>query len=267
MRKQRVPIRFTGQHFTINKVLITAAIELAEIKGYDTVLDIGAGKGFLTVHLARLCKRVVAIENDPSLLVILRKRFLENPNVEVIGSDFRNYPIREKHFKVVSNIPYALTSDILKSLMFTHVEHFSGGALIMQLEPVQKLTSNKNFNPYTVFYHTFFDLELICEIGPESFMPPPKVKSALLRIRKKPQVPGIALEMKEKYLGFLFFMLQKPELSARTVLKKLFRKSQVREISEKYRINPDHQVVDLSARQWLGCFLEMLEMIPERHHP
>ena len=53
MIKNKLPVRFTGQHFTIDKVLIADAIKIAKINETDTVLDIGAGKGFITVHLVR----------------------------------------------------------------------------------------------------------------------------------------------------------------------------------------------------------------------
>lgn len=55
MNKNKLPVRFTGQHFTIDKALIADALKIAKIKKYDTVLDIGAGKGFLTVHLVSQC--------------------------------------------------------------------------------------------------------------------------------------------------------------------------------------------------------------------
>ena len=64
MTKKKLPVRFTGQHFTIDKVLIKDAIRQANISNQDTVLDIGAGKGFLTVHLLKIANNVVAIEND-----------------------------------------------------------------------------------------------------------------------------------------------------------------------------------------------------------
>jgi len=73
--------------------------------------------------------------------------------------------------------------------------------------------------------------------------------------------------MKGKYLDFLFFMLQKPGISARTAIKKLFRKRQVRRISGKYRINLDQKVINLTAAQWWCCFMEMLDVIPEKYHP
>lgn len=265
MIKNKLPVRFTGQHFTIDKVLIADAIQIARINKTDTVLDIGAGKGFLTVHLVRQCTKLIAIENDKSLLCILRNRFANNSNVEIIDCDFRDYTIPKKKFKVVSSIPYRITSDVFKSLMFDRVEVFGGGSLIVQLEPVQKLLSGKVFNPYIVFYHTFFDLKLMYEISQESFLPPPKVKSALLRIERKKI--SIGYELKEKYLKFLTCLMQKPELPVRTVLKKLFRKKQVNEISEKYGINLNCQIVNLSANQWKYCFIEMLDKVPEKYHP
>ncbi len=68
--------------------------------------------------------------------------------------------------------------------MFESLGNFLGGSIVLQLEPTQKLFSRKLYNPYTVFYHTFFDLKLVYEVGPESFLPPPTVKSALLNIKE-----------------------------------------------------------------------------------
>jgi 23S rRNA (adenine-N6)-dimethyltransferase len=265
MIKNKLPVRFTGQHFTVDKVLIADAIKIAKINETDSVLDIGAGKGFLTVHLIRQCKDLIAIENDKSLLCILKNKFANNSNVKIIDCDFRSYSIPKRNFKVVSNIPFGITSNILKSLMFDSVEYFIGGSLIMQLESVQKLFSEKVFNPYIVFYHTFYDLKLMYEISQDSFLPPPKVKSALLRIERK-KLP-IGFELKEQYLIFLTRLLNKPDLPVRTVLKTLFRKSQTREIAEKYGINLNCQIVKLSANQWKHCFMEMLEIVPKKYHP
>lgn len=85
MTKKKLPVRFTGQHFTIDKVLIKDAIRQANISNQDTVLDIGAGKGFLTVHLLKIANNVVAIENDTALVEHLRKLFSDARNVQVVG--------------------------------------------------------------------------------------------------------------------------------------------------------------------------------------
>jgi Dimethyladenosine transferase (rRNA methylation) len=149
--------------------------------------------------------------------------------------------------------------------MFEGVENFLGGSIVLQLEPTKKLFSSKLYNPYTVFYHTFFDLKLVYEVSPESFLPPPTVKSALLRIKRNP--PSFDFELKAKYLAFISCLLQKPDLSVKTALKSIFRKSQVRSISEKFGLNLNTQIVCLSPSQWKNCFSEMLEVVPEKFHP
>lgn len=265
MTKKKLPVRFTGQHFTIDKVLIKDAIRQANISNQDTVLDIGVGKGFLTVHLLKIANNVVAIENDTALVEHLRKLFSDARNVQVVGCDFRNFAVPKFPFKVVSNIPYGITSDIFKILMFESLGNFLGGSIVLQLEPTQKLFSRKLYNPYTVFYHTFFDLKLVYEVGPESFLPPPTVKSALLNIKRKHLF--FDFKFKAKYLAFISCLLEKPDLSVKTALKSIFRKSQVRSISEKFGLNLNAQIVCLSPSQWLNCFLEMLEVVPEKFHP
>lgn len=91
MTRKKLPVRFTGQHFTIDKALIKEAIKQACINSNDTVLDIGAGKGYLTVHLLQKAKQVIAIEKDNGLANYLRKRFIDAQNVRVAGCDFRDY--------------------------------------------------------------------------------------------------------------------------------------------------------------------------------
>ena len=160
---------------------------------------------------------------------------------------------------------YGITSDIFKILMFESLGNFLGGSIVLQLEPTQKLFSRKLYNPYTVFYHTFFDLKLVYEVGPESFFPPPTVKSALLNIKRKQLF--FDFKFKAKYLAFISCLLEKPDLSVKTALKSIFRKSQVRSISEKFGLNLNAQIVCLSPSQWVNCFLEMLEVVPEKFHP
>ena len=265
MTEKKLPVRFTGQHFTIDKVLIQNAIKQANISSKDTVLDIGAGKGFLTVHLLKIANNVVAIENDTALVEHLRKLFSDARNVQVVGCDFRNFAVPKFPFKVVSNIPYGITSDIFKTLMFESLENFLGGSIILQSEPAKKLFSSKVYNPLTVLYHTYYDLKFLYEINPESFLPPPTVKSALLRIERK-QI-SLDIGLKVKYLNFVSYMLQKPDLTVKTAMKSIFRKKQVRSISEKFGVDLNSKIVCLTPNQWKNCFLEMLKVVPEKFHP
>ena len=265
MKKNKRPVWLTGQHFTIDTTLIVNAITLANITENDTVLDIGAGTGLFTAPLAVQCKRVIAIENDEALLKILRKRFANYPRVTIVAADIKKYRLSKTSFKVVSNIPYRITSDIVKQLLFTNLEYCTGGVLLLQLQVAQKLVATRQSNPYKVFYRTFFDMRLRYKVPPSSFLPPSGVTSALLQFkRNRTTLPG---ELKVKYLCFLRHLLQNPELSVKTALKQLFRKRQIRHLSAKYNIPLQQQLASLQPRQWWWCFLELLENVPEKFHP
>lgn len=266
MSRPKTPVRLTGQHFTINKQLITDLIHYAKINHKDTVIDIGSGKGSLTIHLSKMCKKVIAIEKDEVLGRLLEKKFLDDENVDVVRCDFRNFIFPIEPFKVVSNIPFGITSDIFKFLMFQQADLFSGGAIISQLEAAEKLFTEEHYNPYIILYHTYFDLSLICELSPGNFMPPPTVMSALLRIRKK-RNPKVHYSLSNKYLSFLFFFLKFPQMQTKTALKRLFRKRQVREITEKYDIDTKSNITKLKPNDWADCFSELLDKVPEKYHP
>lgn len=90
MTKKKLPVRFTGQHFTIDKVLIKDAIRQANISNQDTVLDIGAGKGFLTVHLLKIANNVVAMLNIYENYFLMPEMF--KLSVVILGIlQFRNF--------------------------------------------------------------------------------------------------------------------------------------------------------------------------------
>ncbi|MBD1433572.1 hypothetical protein H8B06_12095 [Sphingobacterium sp. DN00404] len=266
MKKNRKPVRFTGQHFTIDHILITDAINFIDIRKHDTVLDIGAGKGFITTHLLARCNKIYAIENDQTLANFLKQKFGDNKCVEIIYRDFRNFNVPKVNFKVVANIPYCLTSKVLKYLMYVNMEYFAGASLIMQFEPAYKLTSKGGSDPLKLFYRTFYDFQIICEIAPHSFAPPPTVKSALLGIIKKKNC-SIGIEMKERYFRYLYFIFRNPSTNVLTVLKTIFRKSQARRIIKKLYLQKNSKISELSADKIAACFQQMILVVPDRFQP
>lgn len=265
MTRHKIPVRFTGQHFTIDEVLISDSIKYASINPNDVILDIGAGKGYLTVHLIKYTNTVIAIEKDYKLVKILRRKFSKNQNVEIFKCDFRDFKLPETPFKAVSNIPYGITSEILKILMFDSVKYFEGGSLVMQLEAAKKLLSPQIHNPLVIFYHSTYNIQLQYEISPSSFMPPPTVQSALLKIEKRSD--SFAFEQNEKYLAFISYLLRRPDLTMLGALKSIFRKSQIKVLSKKFGIKLSASIGYMTPGQWKSCYLEMLEIVPVRHHP
>lgn len=138
MTKKKLPVRFTGQHFTIDKVLIKDAIRQANISNQDTVLDIGAGKGFLTVHLKKLPTMLLLLKTTQLWLNIYENYFLMPEmfklSVVILGIlQFRNFlskwcqiflmallPIFSKSWclrilKIFWEVPLSFSSNLHKS--------------------------------------------------------------------------------------------------------------------------------------------------------
>src|SRR5690606_8249132 len=114
---------------------------------------------------------------------------------------------------------------------------------------------------------TFYDFQIIYEISPSSFAPPPKVRSALLGIIRKKNC-HIGVEMKERYLRYLCFLIRNPSSNVLTVLKTIFRKShQARQVIEKLGIKGDIKISELSAKEIATCFQQMILKVPDRFHP
>lgn len=129
-------------------------------------------------------RTVNAIEKDFALMNLLRNRFVHADNLLIIACDFRILVLPYHPFKVDGNIAYGIYSEILKMLLIENGERFLGGAIIMQSEAAKKMYAYKFYNPFILLYHTFYDLQMLYEINPKSFVLPPTVKSALLRIER-----------------------------------------------------------------------------------
>lgn len=265
MSKRGIPVRKTAQHFTIDKKLIADAIRVASIKSDDTILDIGGGKGAISQQLVHYCNAIITIENDARLYELLKSKFREINNVKIVFSDINLFSFPKSAFKCVSNIPYKMTSGILRLLMYENYPFFIGGAIIMQLEVGKKMTSNVCYNPLLAFYRSFYEIKMERTITPFSFHPPPTVNSALVSFRKKDY--AIATEVKRKYFAFLNRMYRNPDQTILSALKSIFRKRDIRVIAKDHALNLELSVYAVPVSIWVLYFEEMLANVPEKFHP
>ena len=189
--------RKLAQHFVVDQALLDELAALAELKEGDTVLEIGPGTGFLTRELLKKC-RVVAVEKDESLCVLLEKEMPKN--FSLACGDFLEVPLPEFN-KVVSLPPYSHSADMVYRLL----QHgFDLAVLVFQKEFAEKLVAIPGFNEYcalTVLAQQAFDASIAKTVSGSSFFPKPKGESAIivLRARKKP----IAVKDKELFTLFV----------------------------------------------------------------
>ena len=102
----------TGQHFLVPRLAADLVRNSGVTRG-DLVVEIGAGTGALTCELASRAGRVIAVEIDPVLIARLRKRFARDRPVRIVGCDARDFRFPVEPFRVVANVPFAHTTDLL----------------------------------------------------------------------------------------------------------------------------------------------------------
>jgi 16S rRNA (adenine1518-N6/adenine1519-N6)-dimethyltransferase len=173
------PNRNLGQNFLINDDLAQDQINFANLNKTDTVLEIGSGLGILTEKLAARAGKVIAIEYDKKL-----SSYLENEmpdNVELIYDDALKIQF-PKFNKLVSNIPYQISSP----LIFKLIDYdFELAILMFQSEFANRLNAKINTKDYsrlTVMAVYHFDIELLCNVPKENFLPIPRVDSAIIEL-------------------------------------------------------------------------------------
>jgi len=180
-----------GQNFVVNSDMINTIIESASLCEDDIVLEIGPGIGSLTEHILQSGASVVAVEIDSRFKKILDHHFGKNDNFKLISGDFLKKPVLEevteylvgqkKNVKVVSNLPYYITTPIFTELLQSEIK-FQSVVLTIQKEVAERLCSDENKKAYgaiTVFTRYYGVAKIEKLFSPNSFLPTPKVWSAV----------------------------------------------------------------------------------------
>lgn len=189
-----------GQNFLIESWVPDGLVEGAEVSKENGVLEIGPGIGPLTVRLADAAAKVAAVELDRSLLPVLTETLAGRENVEIISGDIMKLDIAalvDQQFPgltpmACANLPYNITTPVITALI--ECGKFSRITVMIQREVARRICARPGTADYGAFsvycqYHT--DPELLFDVGPECFLPAPKVTSAVLRMtpRSAPPVP------------------------------------------------------------------------------
>lgn len=263
---RRKPVRGTGQHFLHDHRVIRKMIQIVNINRNHLVLDIGAGKGAITHPLSQLVKRVISIENDPGLVAHLERTFSGKEQVKVIQKDARSINLPGKPFMVVSNIPFAITTDLLGKLMDRPSNSFVGGVLLIEWGAAKRFTEPWSLNPRIIGWNTWFNIELAGKVKPASFTPQPRVDSALLKISRRKH-PPVKPDKYWQFQAFVATLLLQPYQESSRSLRSLFTYNQVNRIMADAAIAANTPVCRLDVSQWAHCFSTMEQLLPKRAHP
>ena len=247
------PSKYLGQNFLINAPTLNKIIETANISLKNTILEIGPGIGTLTQALAQKAKRVIAIEKDSTMVEILKETLKDYKNIEIIrGNALKIENQLLNHYKVVANIPYYITSPIIR--MFLETENQPEYMILMVQKEVAKriCSAPPRMSLLAVSVQFYAKAEIISIVSKNCFWPAPKVDSAIIKItplKKTSGGPDPASFFKIVKAGF-----SQPRKQLSNNLSKTLKKNK-KEINEwlvKNEISPKQRAETLTIENWIN---------------
>jgi 16S rRNA (adenine1518-N6/adenine1519-N6)-dimethyltransferase len=241
-----------GQHWLTDETSLQAMCDAVAVSSEDTVLEIGPGLGTLTKLLVKQAREVIAVEFDQKLARELRGRVtatnLEIVSQDILRFDFTNLPT---NYKIVANIPYYLTSNLIRVISETSNQP-AAVAILVQKEVAERVVAVPgDMSLLSVTAQFYWGATLGIKVLAELFTPPPKVDSQILILHRRPDLLFKDVEPKA------FFRLVKAGFSQRrkTLLNSLssglhLTKPDTIALLEKVAIDPKLRPQNLSLDQW-----------------
>lgn len=264
-----------GQHF-LNDT--GASVRIVESLGdllQSTVLEIGPGRGALTSLLARRARRVIAVEKDRVLAAQLRMHFSLAPNVEIIegdilaidldslfgpkpGSTRPGMELAPQKVRVVGNLPYFITSDILLRL-FEYRKYFETFVIMVQKEVADRLAAkpgNKEYGLLSATAQLYTKVEKLFTLPPVAFSPPPKVHSTVIRMEPSQRLAKLHVD-EAAFISFLKLSFSQKRKTLWNNLKVRYQSESLNRALAKAKIKPNTRAEALSLEASANIFREL----------
>jgi len=197
------PSKSLGQNFLLDRAALERIVAAAELGSDDFVLEVGAGLGTLTERLAREAGHVIAVELDRRLMPVLCSLLADldnvtlvqgdilelDPTILVSESDLPRGTVSAEHYKVVANLPYYITSAVLRHLLEARLSP-QQMVITMQREVAERIVAKPGqMSLLAVSVQFYGNPQILFRIKPGSFYPSPSVESAVVRIRRRAAYP------------------------------------------------------------------------------
>ncbi len=249
------PKKSLGQNFLIEPAGLIKVIEAAELTVEDEVLEIGAGLGSLTYLLAQSVRQVVAVEIDRAMLPPLREALAEFDNVRIVEGDILAlHPddlMQQQNYVVVANIPYYISSAIIRHLMNAHSKP-KRVVLTVQKEVAERvLARDGKMSLLSLSVQIFGQVSLAGVIPAGSFLPAPDVDSAVLRIDLYPE-PLVLLEQQVAFFKLAHAGFGQKRKTLRNSLSTglTLPSLQVEKLLSENGIDPQRRAETLTILEW-----------------
>lgn len=241
-----------AQNFLAKAHLARSLVRESSIDRNDIVYEIGPGKGILTEELGRRAKQVIAVEKDWPLYSGLRLRFARSENIVLHNADFLRFTIREPCYKVFANVPFNITSAVVRKLVQGHNPP-AEAYLIVQKEAAERYMGVPTTTQVSVLLKPWHTLKITRSLRRVDFSPVPRVDIVMLHIKRKtdPLVPQTEVRIYERFVRHGFGTWKK---NLKANYRRIFSHKQWRRLSRDLKFPFRAKPSELNFDQWLGLY-------------
>ncbi|MCJ7510252.1 MAG: 16S rRNA (adenine(1518)-N(6)/adenine(1519)-N(6))-dimethyltransferase RsmA [Dehalococcoidia bacterium] len=255
------PRKSLGQHFLTDRRVLQRILAAASLSSTDTVIEAGAGKGVLTQALAAAAGKVIAVEIDEALCAHLRRRLAAFPNVEPVCGDILSISPDEllthaqasPPYVVVANLPYYIASAVLRHLLES-ARPPTRMIVMVQAEVGQSIAAPPGrMSLLSVGVQFYAQAKVLFYVPPRAFHPPPKVRSAVIRLDVRPE-PAVAVDDRQAFFRLVHagFAAPRKQLRNALALGLGIDPAAARSLLDAASIDPQRRAQTLSLDEW-GC--------------
>jgi 16S rRNA (adenine1518-N6/adenine1519-N6)-dimethyltransferase len=256
------PKKRLGQNFLIQPDALRKVVEAASLGEHEQILEIGAGLGVLTIALAELGHTVVAVEYDRDLIPILRDILAGHERVSLIHGDILALEMQQlmnvDDYLVVANIPYQITSALIRRLMESS-KRAKRIVLTIQREVAERIVASPGqMSLLALSVQLYGEAEILSHIPASAFYPEPKVQSSVLRIDVYPH-PKIQLNELDRFFRMAKAGFSQKRKQLRNALSAglHLEPQDIERILIAAGVDPTRRAQELSIREWQQTFKQL----------
>lgn len=240
-----------SQNLYTNKEKLKETIKLSEINFSDIVLDIGAGTGTITEELSGYAKQVIAYELDQKYSRELEEKFNNSSNIILKNENFLNIELPRKEFKIFSNIPFFITTDIINKITDVNSK-LEEAFLFVQKESAERFAGEPKNTQIATILSFMYEIKIREKFQKKDFKPMPNVDIVLLNIRRK----DFNKKDFQLYRDFITYIFNQMNYSVLDTFKKLFTYKQLKYINQYLSKNRYSKPTDIPLDYYLNIFQE-----------
>lgn len=250
-----------SQNFLVSNQLVKSLVSRTNISRKDTVFEVGAGEGIITQELLTKAGKVIAFELDKNLFDKLSQKFKNERSLELKLQDFLISDLPKHPYIVFSNIPFNITSALIKKLTLKSSPPESA-YLIIQKEAAVKFTGkpldSKN-SLMAVILNPWFEFSILHHFKPADFFPRPNVEIFLLEIKKRSRSP-VDIKSKSKYEDFITYAFNQFKPNVVEGLSRVMGQQNLLKLARDLDFSPNSKPSELDFNNWIGLFNQFLKV-------